>query len=159
MNFFVNEHNCDYKILGWVKSNPMPMFSNRWLDDIEYCICFKSKNAKMQGYSTYNNSFKIYKGEINLKDKLLFEHPTIKPVECIKNHIIKTTKEEAIILDPFLGSGTTAVACKETNRQYIGFEIDEKYFNIAKDRLNGITQQERKIKDKGQLSIFDFMEN
>jgi DNA modification methylase len=56
-----------------------------------------------------------------------------------------------------MGSGTTAVACKETNRQYIGFEIDEKYYQIAQDRLNGITQKERKIKEQGQMSIFDFM--
>jgi DNA modification methylase len=57
-----------------------------------------------------------------------------------------------------LGSGTTAVACREIKRQFIGFEIDKSYFQIAQDRLNGLTQQDRKIKDNGQIDIFDLME-
>lgn len=52
-----------------------------------------------------------------------------------------------VILDPFIGSGTTAVAAKELNRHYIGFELNKEYYNIAKDRLNGITAD-------GQTSIF-----
>ena len=64
----------------------------------------------------------------------------------------------AVVLDTFLGSGTTAVACKELNRHYIGFELNEEYFKIAQDRLNGITQIERKEKDNGILNIFDFIE-
>ena len=55
---------------------------------------------------------------------------------------------EWVVFDPFLGSGTTAVACKEIGCKYIGFEIDKKYFQIAKDRLNGINQ-------KGEMSLFD----
>ena len=60
------------------------------------------------------------------------------------------------MLDCFLGSGTTAVACKELNRHYIGFEIDKKYYEIACDRLKGITQQDKKIIESGQMSLFDF---
>ena len=61
------------------------------------------------------------------------------------------------MLDTFLGSGTTAVACKQLNRNYIGFEIDEEYYKIALDRINNITQVERRAKDNGILDIFDFM--
>lgn len=57
------------------------------------------------------------------------------------------------MLDPFLGSGTTAVACKELNRQYIGFEIDKKYYNIANDRLKGINQL-TKAKSYEQIKLF-----
>ena len=57
------------------------------------------------------------------------------------------------MLDPFIGSGTTAVACKELNRQYIGFEIDKRYYNIANDRLKGINQLV-KVKNYEQIKLF-----
>lgn len=85
-------------------------------------------------------------------------HPTQKPLELVKWIIEKYTNENDVVLDVFLGSGTTAVACKETGRNYIGFEIDENFYEIAKDRLNGITQQERREKEQGIMNIFDFIE-
>ena len=62
------------------------------------------------------------------------QHPTQKPVELMK-WCMRNTKENDIILDPFLGSGTTAVAAKQLGRKYIGIEISEKYCQIARDRL------------------------
>ena len=59
--------------------------------------------------------------------------------------------------DCFMGSGTTAVACKELNRQYIGFEFNPEYWQIAVDRVNGLTVQDRKNKEKGIQNIFDFL--
>ena len=64
-------------------------------------------------------------------------HPTQKPVELIE-YLIKTyTNENDIVLDPFMGSGTTGVACKNLNRNFIGIELDKNYFDIAKERING----------------------
>lgn len=60
-----------------------------------------------------------------------------------------------VILDTFCGSGTTCVAAKETGRKYIGIEIDKTYYQYASDRLNGMTQIDRKMKDNGQMSLFD----
>lgn len=57
-------------------------------------------------------------------------------------------------MDPFLGSGTTAVACKELDRSFIGFELNEEYYKIAVDRLNGITQIDRKKQEQGQMMLF-----
>ena len=62
-------------------------------------------------------------------------HPTEKNVECIEYMLQMSTNEKDIILDPFMGSGTTGVACKNLNRKFIGIELDEKYFTIAKDRI------------------------
>lgn len=63
-------------------------------------------------------------------------HPTQKPVELME-YLIKTyTNEKETVLDFTMGSGSTGVACKNTNRNFIGIEQDEKYFNIAKDRIN-----------------------
>ena len=63
-------------------------------------------------------------------------HPTQKPVELIKYLIQTYSKENDTILDPFLGSGTTAVACKQLHRNFIGVEISEKYCEIARSRLS-----------------------
>ena len=65
-------------------------------------------------------------------------HLSVKPVNLI-SHLIKLfTKEEAIILDPFIGSGTTAVACITSNRKYIGFDINKEYIEISEKRVKDI---------------------
>ena len=62
-------------------------------------------------------------------------HPTQKPVELLE-YLIKTyTNENETVLDNCMGSGSTGVACVNTNRNFIGIELDEKYFNIAKERI------------------------
>ena len=64
-------------------------------------------------------------------------HPTQKPLDLME-YLIKTyTNEGDLVLDNCMGSGTTGVACQNTNRNFIGFELDETYFNIAKERLEG----------------------
>lgn len=80
-----------------------------------------------------------------LKSK--FMHPTIKPLEFVQNQILNSTNEGEVVLDPFMGSGTTAVACKNLNRQFIGFEVDSKWHKIACDRLNN-------IQANGQITLF-----
>ena len=63
-------------------------------------------------------------------------HPTQKPVALLE-YLIKTyTDESDTVLDFTMGSGSTGVACKNLNREFIGIELDEKYFNIARERLN-----------------------
>jgi DNA modification methylase len=56
-----------------------------------------------------------------------------------------------------MGSGTTAVACKELGRNYIGFELNPKYWQIAVDRVNGLSQKDKKLKEAGIMNIFDFI--
>lgn len=66
-------------------------------------------------------------------------HPTQKPVALLEYMINTYTKEGEVVLDNCIGSGSTAVACVNTNRKYIGFELDEKYYNIAINRLQNIS--------------------
>src|SRR5690554_4278546 len=154
-NFF-SKYDVDFNILTWTKTNPIPFGNSIWLSDIEYCLHF----YKEAGYNTgWEFKHKNYTSSINMKDKELYEHPTIKPLEMVKRHLLNMTKEGDVVLDTFLGSGTTAVAAKELGRNYIGFEIDKRYYDIAQDRLNGITQVERREKELGIMNIFDFMED
>lgn len=143
MNYF-DKYNVDVNILTWTKTNPIPFGNSIWLSDIEYCLHFY-KGAGFNIGSEYKR--KNYSSPINNKDKELYKHPTIKPIEMVKRHIMNMTKEGDIVLDCFCGSGTTCVACKETGRRFIGIEVEPKYHKIACDRLNGILAN-------GQTSIF-----
>ena len=71
-------------------------------------------------------------------------HPTQKPLEIIQRLIDKFSDKNDIVLDPFLGSGTTAVACLNTDRHYIGFELDPQYYDIACKRLGDVVMHHRK---------------
>lgn len=62
-------------------------------------------------------------------------HPCPIPVKLMERIILLTTNEGDTVLDPFMGGGTTAIACLNTNRNYIGFEIDEKYYNLSLERI------------------------
>ena len=65
----------------------------------------------------------------------MWKHPTIKPLNITEKIIRNSSKENNTILDPFMGSGTTGVACINTNRNFIGVELDEKYYKIAEERI------------------------
>jgi DNA modification methylase len=65
-------------------------------------------------------------------------HPAPFPKKLALDHIISWSNESDTILDPFMGSGTTGVACKQTGRDFIGIELDPDYFKIAQDRINGV---------------------
>ena len=71
-------------------------------------------------------------------------HPTQKPLDIIQRLIDKFSDKNDIVLDPFLGSGTTAVACLNTDRHYIGFELDPQYYDIACKRLGDVVMHHRK---------------
>ena len=86
----------------------------------------------------YEDAKTVYFQPINTSDKEKFNHPTIKPMNIIKTLIKNSSKENEVVLDCFMGSGTTCVACKNMGRKYIGFEIDEKWFKVAQDRLKNI---------------------
>lgn len=153
IKYFVLEKHLNFVPLIWHKINAMPLCGGKYLDDCEYCLYFY-ENLKLN--TSYDTANTVYNLPINIKDKKLYGHPTIKPLEIIKNLIINSSNENDIVLDTFLGSGTTAVACKELRRRYIGFEKEEEYFNIAKNRLEGISQQDKMLKEQGFQTIFDF---
>ena len=101
-------------------------------------------------------SFRFIKGSIIKREKGLSSprqcsfanktgHPYEKPIKLIEVLVENLNNCESV-LDPFMGSGTTGVACKNLNRNFIGIEIDENYFNIAKNRLK---------KEKSQMRLFE----
>lgn len=113
-------------------------------------VCFATQYAP-RSWDSFNANWK-YPSNIlpfpavvsNSREKV--NHPTQKPVSLLM-YLIKTyTQEDALILDTFMGSGTTGVACVNLNRCFIGMELDDNYFSIAKTRIeNAIREKERSL--------------
>lgn len=143
---YFDDKGCNIDLLTWNKTNPIPTCNNTYLSDIEYCVFARESGVKV--YGTVETKSKWFTTSLNTEDKKLYKHPTIKPLERIKQYIINSSVEGGVVLDTFLGSGTTCVAAKELNRQYIGFELNPTFFKIAQERINGIDQ-------KGQMSLLD----
>lgn len=133
LDYFVAKKKCSFDIIKWVKTNPIPTFHNKYISDTEYCLYFRKggfcKPANFEDGST------LFMHPLNVKDKKKYKHPTIKPIEIIEKIIRNSSKENRVILDPFMGSGTTGVACVNLNRKFIGMELDKDYFEIAKNRI------------------------
>lgn len=70
-------------------------------------------------------------------------HPTQKPVDLLKYLIEKSSNENDVVLDSFMGSGSTGVAAKALNRNFIGIELDENYFNVAKERIEKVKKEKQ----------------
>lgn len=138
--------NSLFDIICWHKTNAMPLCGSKYLSDTEYCLYFHEPLKLNTTYDTAKTHYELPK---NIGDKRKFWHPTCKPVAILQNLIINSSNEGDVVLDTFLGSGTTAVAAKNQGRQYIGFEINPKYYEIAKNRLNNIDAN-------GQMSLFTF---
>jgi site-specific DNA-methyltransferase (adenine-specific) len=87
-------------------------------------------------FSPRNNIWKYNTGKgYTTKDDVAFEHPAIFPEKLAREHILTWSDEGDLVLDPFMGSGTTAVCCMETQRKYIGFEVDKTYHDVCMRRL------------------------
>ena len=115
-------------ILTWVKNNTsMGDLKGDFAPKTEFIIFFHKGRKLINGKRDPNVlEFKKTRNEL---------HPTQKPVDMTEYLIGKFSDEGDVILDPFMGSGTTGVACMNTNRDFIGMELDENYFNIAKERI------------------------
>ncbi|MBN2838334.1 MAG: site-specific DNA-methyltransferase [Fusobacteriaceae bacterium] len=143
---FFKEKKCNFDLITWHKSNPIPTCNNKYLSDTEYVCFFREKGVKVSG--EFQTKRKFYVTPLNTKDKNKYKHPTIKPEEIIKNFIINSSEENDLVADFFLGSGTVCLASKKLNRKYIGFEIEPTYFLIAKKRIEEYTKEEKEYEIK-----------
>ena len=104
----------------------------------ESAIVRKGSRENMSNYETINNGVRYPRNIIKFNRDKNKIHPTQKPVALLE-YLIKTyTNENDTVLDFTMGSGSTGVACKNLNRNFIGIEKDKKYFDIAKQRIQGV---------------------
>lgn len=115
------------------KSNPMPRNRDRrYITDYECAIWFTMPKAKW----TFNRQDEKYERPKYVGGIETGLHPTQKNLGLMEWLVKIHTNEGDIVLDPFMGSGTTGLACKNLNRDFIGIELDKKYYDIAVDRIN-----------------------
>ncbi len=144
--------NLDYWILNdviWRKNNPMPNFKGTRFTNAHETIIWASKNKKSK-YTFNYQSLKCLNDDIQMRSDWLLPicngkerlkkngkkvHSTQKPESLLHRIILASTKKDDFILDPFLGTGTTAVVAKKLGRKYYGIEKDENYFLEAKKRI------------------------
>ena len=138
------------QLLIWIKTNPLPQFRLVGYRQATELLFWALKNKNTKNNSNFifktqremNNVF--YAPIVGGKEREL--HPTQKPLSITKKIIERHCRENGIILDPFLGSGTTAVACKQLSRNFIGIEINPDYVEIANRRLANTYRQLELIK-------------
>jgi site-specific DNA-methyltransferase (adenine-specific) len=120
-----------FKTLIWAKNSAIT--NMYYMDSHEYIIfCRKGKAKRINNCGT--------KSVLNIDNPRNKVHPTQKPVELMKILIENSSNENDIVLDPFMGVGSTALAALKSNRQFIGFEIDENFYKIAEKRISETTK-------------------
>ncbi|MGX9134338.1 DNA-methyltransferase [Rummeliibacillus sp. JY-2-4R] len=131
--------------ITWQKSNPSPNLSCRMFTHSTETIIWARKNEKSKHYFDYE-AMKLENNNKQMKDVWTFsttkssekkfgKHPTQKPLELLMRIIRASSKKGDLVLDPFLGSGTTGVACANLERNFIGIDIEKEYLDIAQKRI------------------------
>lgn len=121
----------------WKKTNPLPSeWKRRIVSGKEYFL-----HSIKKGESHTFNVDNVWDGEIigsltSQKEKKYGKHPNQKPIYLMEKLIKVFTNENDIVLDLFMGSGSTGIACVRNNRQFIGVELDKTYFELSQERIN-----------------------
>lgn len=128
------ENGLSTRVVVWEKTNPSPMNGEYlWLSGIEVCVYGKKKGGVFNQHCK-NSVIKYPCGEHDI-------HPTQKPVDMFRYLVQTSSNIGDTVLDPFMGSGTTAIACIKENRNFIGFELNKEYYEKACKRVQAEQQQ------------------
>lgn len=140
-------------VIVWEKTNPMPRNRDRrYVPSLELMIWFvKKKKAKW----TFNRQDRAYQSPVmrypsESGGAFKRYHPTQKPIKLIENIIKIHSNEGELVLDPFMGSGTTAISALNTGRNFIGFELDKKYYDILSERIANHTKDITKLDETNE---------
>ena len=132
---FFLQQNGTVRPLIWQKTNPSPMNGQFvYLSGVEFAVWFKKANSNVFNAHCKNTVFKFPCGSSEF-------HPTEKNHALLKDLILDNTNNFDTVFDCCMGSGSTGIVAKETNRNFIGIELDEKYFKLAEKRINNTTYQ------------------
>ena len=121
------------KSLIWNKGNKI--MGQFYMSQFEYILFFRKGKGKKINKCGTSDILSVPNKKTKGEDGKNI-HDTEKPVELMKILIENSSQENELVLDPFMGVGATIIACKDLNREYIGIELDEKYYNIACNRID-----------------------
>lgn len=127
---FADDNDFNFTLLTWIKTNPSPLINNKYLSDTEYIFLIRQKGAYLK--PTYHTAKSYF---LQTNGGSITDHPTEKPLNIISTLLLNSSRENDIVFDPFMGSGTTAKACQDLKRNFIGSEKEAKYCEIWANRL------------------------
>lgn len=131
--FFASQKGTVRPII-WEKSNPSPMNGQHiYLSGVEMAVWFKKSGSKTFNAHCKNTVFKYPNGRSKL-------HPTEKNHELLRDLILDNSNDGDIVFDPCMGSGSHGLVAVQNGRNFIGIELDKKYFDIAKQRIEQVEQ-------------------
>jgi site-specific DNA-methyltransferase (adenine-specific) len=136
LNTFTEQGFHFIKSLIWDKGNKIT--GRFYMSQFEYILFFRKGSGKQINHCGTSDILAVPNKKIKGHDGKNL-HDTEKPIGLMKILIENSSQPNEVVLDPFMGIGTTGVACKKLGRNFIGIEKDEKYFNIAKDRIDSFT--------------------
>lgn len=110
----------------------LSLFKNAWRSGFDVCMYLTKGRVGAFHFPGHAEAVNVYRHSIRHKHS---NHPTEKPLELIKRFVSVSSNPGDLVVDPFMGSGTTAVACRETGRRFIGYEINPEYIKMARTRL------------------------
>lgn len=132
------------KSLIWDKGNKI--MGRFYMSQFEYILFFRKGFGKQINNCGTSDVLSIPNDKTKAPDGSNY-HDTEKPVELFKILIENSTQKGEVVMDPFMGIGACGVACKQVGRSFIGCEIDKKYFDVTKNRIeSGVYHSERKIR-------------
>lgn len=173
----------------WRKTNPMPNFRGTRLANAHETLIWAAKQTTRSGYRFNYRTLKSLNDGLQMRSDWVMPicsgderckfadgttaHPTQKPLALLRRIMMMSTEENDLVLDPFFGTGTTGVVCKQLGRHFIGIEADDEYVELARARIaktdplpkdlrNNVPEFERNVRipfswliDHGLLSIGD----
>lgn len=123
------ENKWNWQDIHLFRNNPLPNVRGKYVDSDYLVHLWKGRTLT----GAYKDKFTNYSW--NIGGKKVWNHPALKPVEPIEHLLQVGSNDGDVVLDPFMGSGSTAIACINTNRGFIGIEKDEEFFNMAVVRI------------------------
>lgn len=129
------------KVIHWHKTNPFPAIHTRkmYANSMELMVHFSKGSPKTWNHKEVNEMHNFIEAPICM-GKERYEHKTQKPLKVCIPFIEISSNQNDLVLDPFMGTGTTALACLMTGRRFVGFEINKKYCEIINERINDFTR-------------------
>lgn len=144
--FWAKKRDFTFDLLAMIKKNPVPAHSTHHLSDIEYIVLIREKSTYFDGKGLELDDYRKWYQIICTKRI----HPAEKPVELLERFCRVSCPANGIVLDPFMGSGSTAIACLKNRRNFIGIEKDADYFALTERRV---------AEFNGKGGLFDFEES
>ncbi len=131
--YFVDHLKCTFDIIIWHKTNTPPTYHNKYMSDKEYCLYFRKGGYCMP--DNHKDASTVYTSSMNVADKKLYGHPTVKPLPLIERLIRNSSNVGDMVIDPFVGSGTTGAAAVGLGRLFMGCDIDPQFVAMAQARV------------------------